>query len=139
LIPPPNLTDFASKIVMRNRLAVLILAAPLVCFIECGGHNSPSPAAADGLAAAPEGAVVINVAAISGALSFSPNPATVAGQAVSWHNLDGTVHRVVLDNGRLDTGNLGPSRFSAAMTLPAAGGYHCSIHPEMVGTLVTGQ
>ena len=125
---------------MRHRLAALILAAPLVGFVGCSGYNSPSPTAVDGLPSAPDGAVVINVTAINGARSFSPNPATVpAGQMVSWHNVDGIVHRVVLDNGRLDTGNLSPNRFSTAMTLPAAGGYHCSIHPEMVGTLVAGQ
>ena len=72
----------------------------------------------------------------NGAQSFSPNPATVpAGAPVVWHNSDTVVHRVVLDEGRFDTGNIGPGRFSAQMTLPALGGYHCSIHPSMVGTL----
>jgi plastocyanin len=128
------------KTVTRSRLAAAILAAPLIGVFGCGGYSNSSPTGPDGLASAPEGAVVINVTGITGARSFSPNPATVpAGQVVSWHNVDGIVHRVVLDNGRLDTGNLSPGRFSAAMTLPAAGGYHCSIHPEMVGTLVAGQ
>jgi hypothetical protein len=35
----------------------------------------------------------------------------------------------------VDTGNLGPGASSAPMTLAAVGGYHCSIHPDMVGTL----
>jgi plastocyanin len=128
------------KIVMRTRLTAAILVAPLLGIFGCGGYSSPSPTGPDGLPSAPQGAVVINIVRDNGAQSFSPNPATIpAGQMVSWHNGDSIVHRVVLDNGRLDTGNISPGNFSAAMTLSAAGGYHCSIHPTMVGTLVTGQ
>jgi plastocyanin len=128
------------KIVMRTRLTAAILVAPLLGIFGCSGYSSPSPTGPDGLPAAPQGAVVINIVRENGAQSFSPNPATIpAGQMVSWHNVDSIVHRVVLDNGRLDTGNISPGNFSATMTLAAAGGYHCSIHPSMVGTLVTGQ
>jgi hypothetical protein len=35
-----------------------------------------------------------------------------------------------------DAGDIGPGRYSSAMMLPAPGGYHYSIHPDMVGTLV---
>ena len=125
---------------MRTRLTAAILVAPLFGIFGCGGYSSPSPTGPDGPPSAPQGAVVINIVRDNGAQSFSPNPATIpAGQMVSWHNGDSVVHRVVLDNGRLDTGNISPGNFSAAMTLSAAGGYHCSIHPTMVGTLVTGQ
>jgi hypothetical protein len=58
------------------------------------------------------------------------------GQTVVWHNIDTTTHRVVLNDGKLDTGNLAPGAFSQPMTLGAPGPYHCSIHPDMVGTLV---
>jgi plastocyanin len=86
------------------------------------------------------GAIVINVVRENGAQSFSPNPATVpAGQTVVWHNVDTIVHRVVLNDGALDTGNIGPGGFSVAMTLVAPGPYHCSIHPSMIGTIAGGQ
>jgi plastocyanin len=125
---------------MRTRVAAASLAALLLGVFGCSGYDSPSPTGPDGLPSAPAGAVIINVIAENGAQSFAPNPAVIPpGQMVSWHNADGTVHRVVLDNGRLDTGNISPGRFSAAMTLPPPGGYHCSIHPSMVGTLVAGQ
>lgn len=125
---------------MRTRLTAAILVAPLLGIFGCGGYSGPSATGPDGLPSAPQGAVVINIVRDNGAQSFSPNPATIpAGQMVSWHNGDSIVHRVVLDNGRLDTGNISPGNFSAAMTLSTAGGYHCSIHPTMVGTLVTGQ
>jgi plastocyanin len=86
------------------------------------------------------GAVTINVVAINGAQSFSPNPATLpAGQMVVWHNIDSITHRVVLNDGSLDTGNLEPGTSSQPMAInvPTAGApYHCSIHPVMVGNIV---
>jgi plastocyanin len=84
--------------------------------------------------------VAINVVGINGAQSFSPNPATLpAGQMVVWHNIDSITHRVVLNDGSLDTGNLDPGTSSQPMAInvPAAGDpYHCSIHPVMVGNIV---
>ena len=86
--------------------------------------------------------VTINVVGINGAQSFSPNPATLpAGQTVVWHNIDSITHRVVLNDGSLDTGNLNPGASSQPMTINVAAAgdpYHCSIHPVMVGTLVPG-
>ncbi len=127
---------------MRREFVAAALAAVMLVAAGCGGYGGSSPTSigSDGLTSAPAGAVIINVVAENGAQSFSPNPATIpAGQMVSWHNVDTIDHHVVLNDGRLDTGNLSPGRFSAAMALPAAGGYHCSIHPSMVGTLVAGQ
>ena len=84
----------------------------------------------------PADAVTISIVGVAGAMSFSPNPATLpAGRTVVWHNVDTITHRVVLDNGQLDTGNIAPGGYSAPTTLGAPLGYHCSIHPVMVGTL----
>src|SRR4051794_24660149 len=85
---------------------------------SCGGYTSapdpiPSPPA-------PANAVIINVVRIAGAQSFSPNPSTVpAGQPVVWHNVDTIVHRVVLNDGEVDTGNIAPGASSGAMILVA--------------------
>ena len=96
-----------------------------------GSPNSPTPATSS------SGVVTINVVAINGAQSFSPNPATLpSGQMVVWHNVDSVTHRVVLNNGSLDTGDLRPGASSQAMSISGGGGgYHCSIHPSMVGTI----
>ena len=84
--------------------------------------------------------MTINVVGINGAQSFSPNPATLPpGQTVVWHNIDSITHRVALNDGSFDTGNLNPGASSQPMTIniPSGGDpYHCSIHPVMVGTLV---
>jgi plastocyanin len=92
--------------------------------------NAPSPV--------PGTAVTIDVVAVNGSQSFSPNPATVpAGQMVVWHNVDFITHRVVLDDRSIDTGNLDPGAFSSPMVLETTGAYpyHCTIHPVMVGTI----
>ena len=82
------------------------------------------------------GAVTINVVAIRGAQSFSPNPATLpAGQMVVWHNVDTTTHRVVLNDRSVDTGDLAPGASSQPTAIGASGQYHCSIHPEMIGSV----
>jgi plastocyanin len=52
-----------------------------------------------------------------------------------WHNVDAITHRVVLNDGEVDTGNIPAGAFSAPQALVAPGPYHCSIHPEMIGTL----
>jgi plastocyanin len=94
-----------------------------------GNPGAPTPSVA--------GVVTINVVAVNGAQSFSPNPASLpAGQMVVWHNVDSITHRVVLNDRSLDTGNLAPGTSSQPMAIAAAGGqYHCSIHPEMVGSV----
>ena len=107
----------------RAVLAVFCLGAS-----ACAGVYSPMSATGN--------AVPIDVVAINGAQSYSPNPASVpAGQMVVWHNIDKETHRIVLDDRSVDTGNLAPGASSAPMPIGAVGPYHCTIHPEMVGTI----
>ena len=117
-----------------------------LCLSGCGAYsgnsgNSTTPsgiqtAPASGIQTAPADAIVIDIRSINGAQSFSPNPSSIpAGRTVVWHNIDSVTHRVVLNDRSVDTGNLDPGSFSSPMTLGTVGGYHCSIHPEMVGTL----
>jgi plastocyanin len=108
----------------------------------CGGNsytrgnsgNSGNPVAPT---SSTSGVVTINVVAVNGAQSFSPNPASLpVGQMVVWHNVDSITHHVVLNDRSVDTGDLLPGASSQPMTIAAAGGqYHCSIHPVMVGSL----
>ena len=93
-----------------------------------GNPSSPSPSTAADI-------VTVNVVGINGALSFSPNPATLmSGQMIVWRNIDSITHHVVLNDRSVDTGDLAPGASSQPMAIAAGGGpYHCSIHPEMVG------
>ena len=122
---------------MQRLLLAAGLAALVLGVAACGGNGYGSSSPAGPSNTPPAGAITINVVGIKGNQSFAPNPGTVpAGQTVVWHNVDTTTHRVVLNDGKLDTGNLAPGAFSQPMTLGAPGPYHCSIHPEMVGAVV---
>jgi plastocyanin len=106
--------------IMRRFLTAVSLAALVFGVFACGGSGS-SPQNLAGPSTPPADAITIDIVGINGAQSFSPNPATLAaGHTVVWHNVDKTTHRVVLDYGELDTGNLGPGAFSAPMTLGVA-------------------
>jgi plastocyanin len=72
--------------------------------------------------------------------SFSPNPAPIQqGSLVVWQNADNIVHRIVMNDGSFDTGNIAPGASSGGMRLTSAGGgYHCTIHPTtMFGSINT--
>jgi plastocyanin len=125
---------------MHRFVTAAVLAATVLGVSACSGYGTSSPAGPTPGPAPPTDAVVINVVGVNGALSFSPNPATVpAGRAVVWHNVDTITHRVVFADGEVDTGNIAPGASSAATSLVAPGPYHCSIHPAMVGSTVGGQ
>ena len=67
--------------------------------------------------------VTVNVVGINGALSFSPNPATLpAGQMIVWHNVDSVTHHVVFNDGSVDTvTSQDKTTNTAALSLPASG------------------
>ena len=74
--------------------------------------------------------------AISGS-SFSPANLTVAvGDTVTWTNSDQISHTATADGGSFDTGSLSNTE-SGTVTFSTAGSfpYHCSIHPNMTGTI----
>jgi plastocyanin len=73
-------------------------------------------------------------------MSFTPNPVAITpGQPIIWHNADSVTHRVVFNDGEIDTGDIAPGASSTAMGAAAAGPYHCAIHPVMIGTTVKPQ
>jgi len=119
---------------MRTSLTIFAVAALGLPLASCGGYGGPSPDPVS--SPPPANAIVINVLGINGAQSFSPNPGSVPnGQLVVWHNVDTITHRVVMNDGEVDTGNIAAGAFSPPQALVAPGPYHCTIHPEMVGTL----
>lgn len=116
--------------------ASMVLAVTISACGDGAYSGGMSPTAPDGAAPPPADAIVIDIVGDNGAQSFAPNPAMVPpGRTVVWHNVDRTTHRVLLDDRGVDAGNLAPGAYSAPMALPAAGPYHCTIHPGMVGAL----
>jgi plastocyanin len=127
---------------MRALVIAMAVAALRLGVSGCGGANyATGNSGTSGNPIAPTsstpGVVTINVVAVNGAQSFSPNPASLpVGQMVVWHNVDSITHHVVLNDQSIDTGDLLPGASSQPMSIATAGGqYHCSIHPVMVGSV----
>jgi plastocyanin len=100
---------------------VLVLSA-------CGGSSTPTSPTPN--------AITITITRQNGAQSFSPNPATAGGQTVVFRNADSVVHRVLLNDETIDTGNIAPGATSGEIQMPAQGtNYHCSLHPDMIGAV----
>ena len=124
---------------MRHRILTGAAILALANAIGCGGGGysgstptSPSPAPSS----SGSGANTIVISGNNGSLSFTPNPAAVGGQLVQFRNNDSVVHRVRLNDGSLDTGDIAPGATSSPLMMPGAGtNYHCSLHPSMIGAV----
>ena len=115
-------------------LAVAALAGLCASCGGGGGYSSSSPSSPSSTPTT--SAVTINIIRDNGSQSFSPNPASAGGQMVVFKNTDTVAHRVVLNDGTLDTGIIQPGASSAAVLMPGTGShYHCTIHPDMVGSV----
>jgi plastocyanin len=73
-------------------------------------------------------------------LAFHPgNVAVHEGQAVRWTNDDNVAHTVVATSGAsFDSGTLDPGKgafYETTMRNAGAVAYHCTIHPNMTGTI----
>jgi plastocyanin len=73
-------------------------------------------------------------------VDFAFEPATLevsAGATVSWTNTGQVVHTVTADNGAFNSGEMSPgATVTGTFNTPGTFTYHCSIHPDMTGTLI---
>ena len=107
------------------------LAAALVAS-ACGGSSSNPGGPSSGSGSA----TTITINRQAGAQSFSPNPASFGGQTVVFKNNDTIIHRVALNDGSLDTGDIAPGATSRSVVMPSGGtNYHCTLHPTMIGAV----
>jgi plastocyanin len=70
--------------------------------------------------------------------AFMPTPVTIpVGTTVTWTNRDSASHTTTSDSGLWDSGSLSTGK-SFSFTFKQAGtfAYHCSIHPNMHGSIV---
>jgi plastocyanin len=106
-----------------------VFSAALITF-ACGGSNN-NPGGPSG-----SGAATITINGQSGSQSFSPNPANFGGQTVVFKNNDSVTHRVQLNDGSLDTGDIAPGATSRTVVMPSGGtNYHCTLHASMIGAV----
>src|SRR5215472_6208250 len=123
---------------MRSRMlavAMFVLAA----WGCSGGGSSSSPSTSSTPPTTPSStALTVTIMGQRNEQSFSPNPVpTAQGNLVVWQNNDNTVHRIVVNDGSYDSGNIAPGAMSTTMRLSSTGGsYHCAIHPTtMFGSI----
>jgi plastocyanin len=125
------------------RLLVRSTAAlPILLIVACGKDMppvSPAPSPAD----APIANTYILPGAVAlGANAFGDDPIVIfKGEQMRWRNLDVTEHNVVADTTVLPefatTGTLVPGgEHSYVMNTVGETKIHCTIHPQMVGTLI---
>ena len=116
----------------------LLVVLGITC-AGCGGSSdSPASPSAPSSPSSPSSpaAATININGQNGTQAFAPNPSSFGGQMVVFKNNDSVTHRVVLNDGSVDTGNIAPGATSQAVMMPGGGtNYHCSIHPGMIGAV----
>lgn len=100
-----------------------------------GSAPAGSPAAGGGgcTTSSEEGAAQVGIENFT----FSPGDVTAAvGETITWTNEDSAPHTATLDDGACDTGNIAQGS-TAGLVFDAAGTYpyHCTIHPNMKGTI----
>lgn len=129
----------------RNALtAVLIVAVMVAAVIALTLHrSSPSRAVASpttasaGTAATPDAGAAVAVSIND--FAFEPSTLTVkAGTTVTWTNLDTEAHTVRTTKSTTVKSDVLATNatFSFTFANPGTYDYHCSIHPEMHGSVV---
>jgi plastocyanin len=69
--------------------------------------------------------------------AYAPSPISIAaGDTITWTNNDREAHTSTGDDGSWNSGTIAPGA-NFSRTFPSAGTfvYHCTIHPNMVGTV----
>ena len=118
--------------------AAIAFAAMIAAGCGGGGGGSTPPTAPTGGGGGGTSTTTVTIAITGqgGKAAFNPNPASVSsGQLVVFKNNDSVAHHIVLDDGTMQTTDIGPGATSAAVAMGTSGSktYHCSIHPGMVG------
>ncbi|MFL5680937.1 MAG: cupredoxin family copper-binding protein [Chloroflexota bacterium] len=146
---PPNLARAGSMEDPMRRLMIpaLVLSAALAAGACSSGSSATANAPASVAPAASSSAAASTApSAASGAAvdikGFAFNPATLSakvGDAVTWTNQDSVPHTVTFDDKSADSGNLAQgATFNHTFDKAGTFAYHCSIHPQMTGTVTVG-
>ena len=118
---------------MRLRMPAAVLLVGWLA--SCGGNSPMTPTNMP----LPAGTISI-VPGASGLTSnaYSPNQMIVGvGATVTWINNDSVTHTATADGGLWDSGRIDPGgRFSVTFSTAGTFPYHCTIHPNMVGSVI---
>jgi plastocyanin len=116
-------------------LRLSILAGVIGLTIGCSSYSPSSPSGGNNVTGTPVS--IVSRAASLTTTAYAPNPITIStGDTVSWTNNDTEAHTSVGDDGSWNSGTIAPGA-TFNRSFPSAGTftYHCSIHPNMIGTV----
>ena len=117
-----------------KRLAVIFSVTASVAMSGCGDSQtgliaSPTPSGS-------ASTVTVNIVTSHGSQAYTPNPVQVSvGATMLMKNYTAEAHHVVMDDGSADFGEIAPGGSFMARLTTAGGGYHCTIHQTMVGSI----
>ena len=142
---PPALSQgyyptYPGPMLMAGPSSYPVMPAPMAMRLPATSSSSypitpvQMPAVASAGSAAEAAAAHVSIANFA----FSPASLTVhVGDTVTWSNNDSVSHTTTSDTGIWDSGPLRPgASFSFTFTSAGTFGYHCMIHPFMVGAVV---
>jgi plastocyanin len=125
-------------------IVACVMAGFIVSTAACGSDSPPSPPVSP---TPPPNPATANVYILAGAVqlgrnAFGDKPVVIyRGERMRWQNVDSVEHTIVSDTRSLPefetTGALSPGgERSFVMNTPGTTPIHCTIHPQMVGTLI---
>lgn len=119
---------------MKNKIiyfSALLLLISAIVIVSCGKSNSYGSSSSNNPVPVANSVSIVNMA-------FSPVTLTVtAGSTITWTNNDNMTHTVTADDNSFDSGNIAMgSKYSKTFSTAGTYTYHCTIHPNMKGTII---
>jgi plastocyanin len=132
-----NAVVIASVVIIAGAIvATYVLSGNMNMGVQGSENSIQQPATARSIRS---NSTVVRIVANAGSNSYSPNPVEVkVGETVTWINDDSGRHTVTSkDDGIFDSGIMRKGQ-SFSYTFDKAGEYpyYCTLHPNMVGTVV---
>ena len=121
--------------------ALVLVAVVMLGGVACSSDDTSEPTGGGGETSEPaeetsEPAGEDGTLTISGS-TFEPSEVTTAsGGALTVVNEDGVDHTFTMDDGSVDEAIGGGETIEVTVT--ESGGFHCTIHPSMTGTVTVG-
>ena len=117
----------------------LVLASILLMFAAACGSESPASPTPSPVPPGPSSSVSIPTGASRlTTTAFSPDVADIqVGTTMTWTNRDAEAHTTTSDGSGWNSGSVAPGgQFSFTFQSAGTFSYHCTIHPNMIGTIV---
>src|SRR5262249_44348588 len=123
---------------MTRIIPYTFLVAALGIASPCGGGGSTPTAPSTGNNNSGTAITIVEGARTMTTTAYSPNPLTItAGTMVTWTNKDTTSHTATSDTGVVRSGVFGSNgQFSFTFANKGTFAYHCTLHPNMVGSVI---